>query len=462
MRRTIKNTFKRIPKIMLIAIMVLSMVPLNVSDAPIYAAVTEDDIREEEEKLEEIQSRIDELTSYVDELSGNITSLQGYISEVDAILADLSIDIYNLNMQIAQKEIDIANKQTEIDNIKLEIEGVETDISNARTFLAVAQESEIMQYESMKLRIQYMYENGDNTFIDILFSSESMIDFLNNAEYIAEISEYDRDKLIEYAETKEAIATLLANLEGLETELLVAKTLLEQEEALLQTDKASLENSRAQLEAEEAAYDTILAAKSSELASAEGDKAYTEQQIALAEQQYADQEEIINQVKEEYAAWLAELAAQNQSAEAAIAAKLAEIGVTGFTWPVPGYNTITSEFGGRIHPILGIYKLHDGMDISGYNINNKPIVAAYGGTVVLSQSYYGYGNCVKIDHGGGIQTLYAHASALLVSVGQTVNAGDTIALVGSTGNSTGPHLHFSLIIGGEFVNPRDYVKIPIY
>ena len=116
----------------------------------------------------------------------------------------------------------------------------------------------------------------------------------------------------------------------------------------------------------------------------------------------------------------------------------------------------------RMHPILGYEKLHDGTDISGAGINGKPIVAAYSGTVVLAEYYWGYGNCVKIDHGGSIQTLYAHASAILVSVGQYVNAGDTIALVGSTGNSTGPHLHFSLIIKGEFVNPLDYVVVPRY
>lgn len=462
MRRITKNTLRRILMIALVTVIILALTLPNVSISPLYAAVTEEDIKEEEEKLEQIQEKLDSLEGRVSELTGNITDLQSYIGEVDAILADLGVNIYNLNTQIAEKEAEILAKQIEIDNIKANIADVQVRIANTKIELANAQETEILQYESMKLRIQYMYENGDSNFLDILFSSESMIDFLSNVEYISEIAQYDREKLTEYADTKAMISTLLANLEGQETELVVAQGLLEQEEAGLQADKAALESKRAQVEAEQSTYDSILATKTSELASAESDKAWTEEQIRLAEQQYEEQEAFIEDIKAQYAAWLAEIAAQNQNAEAAIKAKLAEIGITGFTWPVPGYNTITSEFGGRIHPILGIYKLHDGMDISGYAINNKPIVAAYSGRVILAESYYGYGNCVKIDHGGSIQTLYAHASALLVSVGQWVNAGDTIALVGSTGNSTGPHLHFSIIIGGEFVNPRDYIKIPTY
>ena len=132
----------------------------------------------------------------------------------------------------------------------------------------------------------------------------------------------------------------------------------------------------------------------------------------------------------------------------------------GFKWPLPGYNMITSEWGMRYHPITGEYRLHDGFDISGYGVNGKPIVAAYSGTVILSQYYWGYGNCVQISHGSGVVTLYAHCSALAVNVGDVVQAGQVIGYVGSTGNSTGPHLHFSLFVQGQSVNPRDYLTIP--
>ena len=210
----------------------------------------------------------------------------------------------------------------------------------------------------------------------------------------------------------------------------------------------------------QASYTDLYNAKNNELSNLESQQSDTEYKKQLALKEVEEQEQLVEQARKEYAAWLAELARLNKDADAAVAAKLAEINVTGFTWPVPGFNRITSQFGIRMHPILGYEKLHDGTDISGAGINGTPILAAYSGTVVLAQSYWGYGNCVKIDHGGGVVTLYAHASAILVSVGQQVNAGDTIALVGSTGNSTGPHLHFSLIIKGEFVNPLDYVVVP--
>lgn len=251
-------------------------------------------------------------------------------------------------------------------------------------------------------------------------------------------------------------------LETQNIELVAQDELYESQLTELQAQKAVLDANKEAQEVLQATYNELYDSKNRELSNLESEQSNTEELKRLAEQEVEDQKKLVEDARVQYAAWLAEQARLNQDADAAVAAKLAEINVTGFTWPAPGYNRITSQFGMRMHPILGYEKLHDGTDISGAGINGTPIVAAYGGTVILAQSYWGYGNCVKIDHGGGVVTLYAHASAILVSVGQQVNAGDTIALVGSTGNSTGPHLHFSLIIKGEFVNPLDYVTVPRY
>ena len=124
-------------------------------------------------------------------------------------------------------------------------------------------------------------------------------------------------------------------------------------------------------------------------------------------------------------------------------------------WPVPGYTTITSQYGMRTHPITGVYKLHTGTDIS------APIgatfVAANDGIVVKAEYNTAYGNMVMIDHGGGISTLYAHGSEILVSVGQTVFKGTAVLKVGSTGYSTGPHAHFEVRVNGNPVKPLDYI-----
>ena len=124
-------------------------------------------------------------------------------------------------------------------------------------------------------------------------------------------------------------------------------------------------------------------------------------------------------------------------------------------WPVPGYTSITSEYGMRVHPITGAYKLHTGVDIGAPLGAN--FVAAANGIVSKATFNAAYGNMVIIDHGGGVQTLYAHGSEILVQVGQTVEAGTPILKGGSTGYSTGPHAHFEIRIDGQTINPLDYL-----
>lgn len=439
------------------AAVLIIMLPIKSDD---YQAITEDDVKRAERELEAAKQQAKQLDNKLNELNGSISDTESYINQVDGWISDVTLQIYNLNQEINAKQAEIDAKQTQINDTLANIDAVKTSIAQTEINLSDAQTTEANQYSSMKLRIQYMYENGDESFLDILFSSDSMIDFLNNAEYISEISKYDREKLIEYGENKDRITNLLANLETQKSELETQEARYETELGELEEQKSVLDSKKSEQEVLQASYTDLYNAKNNELSNLESQQSDTEYKKQLALKEVEEQEQLVEQARKEYAAWLAELARLNKDADAAVAAKLAEINVTGFTWPVPGFNRITSQFGMRMHPILGYEKLHDGTDISGAGINGTPILAAYSGTVVLAQSYWGYGNCVKIDHGGGVVTLYAHASAILVSVGQQVNAGDTIALVGSTGNSTGPHLHFSLIIKGEFVNPLDYVVVP--
>ena len=460
LREELKKThvFKKswIKRFVFAAVLII-MLPIKPDD---YQAITEDDVKRAERELEAAKQQAKQLDNKLNELNGSISDTESYINQVDGWISDVTLQIYNLNQEINAKQAEIDAKQTQINDTLANIDAVKTSIAQTEINLSDAQTTEANQYSSMKLRIQYMYENGDESFLDILFSSDSMIDFLNNAEYISEISKYDREKLIEYGENKDRITNLLANLETQKSELETQEARYETELGELEEQKSVLDSKKSEQEVLQASYTDLYNAKNNELSNLESQQSDTEYKKQLALKEVEEQEQLVEQARKEYAAWLAELARLNKDADAAVAAKLAEINVTGFTWPVPGFNRITSQFGMRMHPILGYEKLHDGTDISGAGINGTPILAAYSGTVVLAQSYWGYGNCVKIDHGGGVVTLYAHASAILVSVGQQVNAGDTIALVGSTGNSTGPHLHFSLIIKGEFVNPLDYVVVP--
>ena len=126
-----------------------------------------------------------------------------------------------------------------------------------------------------------------------------------------------------------------------------------------------------------------------------------------------------------------------------------------FTWPCPSYTYISSDFGYRIHPISGVEKFHSGIDMAAPY--GSAILAAADGTVVSAGYSSSMGNYVMINHGGGLYTIYMHASALYVSSGQSVSAGEQIAAVGSTGNSTGPHLHFSVRLSGSYVSPWNYL-----
>lgn len=394
------------------AAVLIIMLPLKPDD---YQAITEDDVKRAERELEAAKQQAQQLDNKLNELNGSISDTESYINQVDGWISDVTLQIYNLNQEINAKQAEIDAKQTQINDTLANIDAVKTSIAQTEINLSDAQTTEANQYSSMKLRIQYMYENGDESFLDILFSSDSMIDFLNNAEYISEISKYDREKLIEYGENKDRITNLLANLETQKSELETQEAKYETELGELEEQKSVLDSKKSEQEVLQASYTDLYNAKNNELSNLESQQSDTEYKKQLALKEVEEQEQLVEQARKEYAAWLAELARLNKDADAAVAAKLAEINVTGFTWPVPGFNRITSQFGMRMHPILGYEKLHDGTDISGAGINGTPILAAYSGTVVLAQSYWGYGNCVKIDHGGGVVTLYAHASAILVS-----------------------------------------------
>ena len=295
----------------------------------------------------------------------------------------------------------------------------------------------------MKLRIKYMYEKGDSTYVDLLMESGSLSELLSKAEYITKISSYDRQKLDEYAATKEKIAEKEKSLESEHAELLMLQD---------------------ETEAKQASVEKLLAAKQTELqnyetkiASAEGQISEYAKSIEAQENQIKSIEAEIKRKEEE-----ARKKAEEEKKEAAAANKVAQtyktvsLGDISFTWPCPASGRITSGFGGRKSPTKGASSNHQGIDISAPT--GTSIVAAAAGEVVIATYSSSAGNYVMISHGGGVYTVYMHASSLLVSQGQSVKKGQTIAKVGSTGYSTGSHLHFGVRVNGSYVNPTKYVS----
>lgn len=348
----------------------------------------------------DLQNKQQNLSSDKNDIKNEINELE---DKKDSVMAEKK----ELDDQVTVLEGEISDINAKIDEIQEQIDTVTEELEVA----AVALEE---QYEAYKTRVRVMYENSSMGYLEILLSAESIGDFFARLEIVTQIAEYDSNLTAKLKEEKQKIQDKKDELEALKQEQVDSKTSLE-------TKKSDLDYKMAQRDA------------------------------MIKE---------INSSKSTLEAQLKEIEAEEAKVRAQIA-RLASGGKTTYTggamlWPTPSCRIITSYYGWRLHPVLGYEKLHTGMDIgAGYGAT---IIAAESGTVITATYNSAYGNYVVIDHGGGVCTLYAHQSSMAVSVGQYVLAGDTIGYVGSTGYSTGPHLHFEVIINGATVDPLGYIS----
>lgn len=353
--------------------------------------------------IEEAQDKADQLEEEKNAAQAEKDSLT---EQLNAIIGEME----ETQKKLSAKEQEIKQKEEELINAKV----AEND-----------------QYESMKKRIKYMYENGNDEFIEILCASKSIGEFLNNAEYITSISEYDREQLTAFQEV-------------------VAEVKRQEEE--LKEEYTELTDLREKLSNDQASVEQLLENANIKL----GD----------LEKQIGDNAALLEKLKKE----AEEAAARKKAAEEAAAARAAQSnsGSTGgssgspgpsvvsgdgqFTNPCPGASYISSEFGEYRSPSD---PSHMGMDFAANT--GVPTYAAADGTVLYAFYSDSAGNWVVINHGNGLVTKYMHHSEIYVSEGQYVTKGQQIGAVGSTGWSTGPHLHFQVEVNGMAVNPRNYL-----
>ena len=332
----------------------------------------------------------------------------------------------------------------ELTKLEGDISRKEEQIEEAKAELETAKVTENRQYEDMKLRIQYMYENGQTGLLESMMQSESIAELLNRAEYASQITSYDRKMLEEYRKTRQEVAL---KEEALKTEHQELLTLQDSTKA----KQSSVKTLMASKEAELASYETKIASAQGEIDQYNADIKAQEEHMARVEAEIRRKEEEARKAEE---ARRAEEAKKNQSS--AGGDSTVKKGNTNFIWPCPASGRISSAFGDRSSPTEGASTNHKGIDIPAPS--GSSIVAAADGKVVISTYSYSAGNYIMIDHGGGLTTVYMHCSQLLVKEGETVKQGQTIAKVGSTGYSTGPHLHFGVRSGGSYVNPSGYVS----
>ena len=357
------------------------------------------------------QSQIDALEAERDELSAEREEMEAGIAELEAEHADImerktALDERN---ELYRQEIELIEEQVELYTSLVEQKKLEVDS---------ALERENEQLANYRRHVRAMEENGSFTWLAIIFGSKSLGELLSNIDMVGEIMEADRRSYEQYTAAREESERVQAEYEEMLTEL--------------DAKQAELEAEKAGLEAEIEEAEQLIVELEEQL---ETDRAAYEEQLAKEQA-----------LESEIQSMIAEL--ERQEAANSI------VSTGTYIWPLPGYSP-GSAYGWRIHPIWGDMRFHAGEDIGAPS--GTPILAADSGiATVIPNNGNGYGNYIIINHGGGRTTLYAHMSAFAVSNGQSVTQGQTIGYVGSTGNSTGPHLHFEVRVNGATTDPKSY------
>ncbi len=332
-----------------------------------------------------------------------------------------------INKSKKEKQAIMAKKDVidhEIDLIQSELDAIDAIISDADQKIADA-DKQIADYEqkiedndqAFRQRLRAMDENNSASYVDILFESKSFADFFARLETIREITEHDQSIINEMMSLKQGVEEIRKEQVIKRDEQLEARSLV--------NDKKKV------LDAKMREQNAIISQINND--------------IALQEKIHAEASRLEQQLKDSIAPSLSKSSSSKYTGGK-------------FVFPAPSMSYVSSQYGYRTHPVTGVkYKFHSGMDLAAPQGSN--ILAAEAGTVRMAGWNGGYGYCVIIDHGGGVATLYGHSSKLLVSAGQSVSRGQIIAKVGSTGVSTGPHLHFEVLINGATTNPAPYIGL---
>mgnify|MGYP002774287257 FL=1 len=362
---------------------------------------------------------------------------QKQIHELQSKLSGIQSDAKKLKEQITAAKSGAANLETEIQNLEYETTLLSTRIKTMETLinqLDVLYEQQGQQIEELSvkeaeeqkifdnmLRMSYMY--GSDTYFHLLFGSENIGDFLSRVDFIVYHFRANNNVLERLSETKASLEKTREEQKNSKDESVVYKSQLEQ-------DKKE--------------YDAKIAEANQKKTQYMADAANAE---SLYEKKLAETNAINAEIKALY---------EEQRKNNTASSNAAYSGTMGYPLP-SSYTTVSSGFVTRTSPISGKTENHNGLDLPAPR--GTSIYAADAGKVVIARHSSSWGNYVTIDHGGGIMTLYAHASSLNVTVGQTVKKGDTIAYVGSTGWSTGNHLHFTVYKNGVAVNPASYIGL---
>jgi len=335
-----------------------------------------------------------------EDTQARLVASEKQLIEIHNHIKQMELEIIDMSYRVESIELNLKNKRVEVENIKLELQ-------------TVRQDQKIL-FKQARERISVLYEYGNTSYLDILFESKNLVDFYNRMEYVNRIVEFDLN--------------LFDRLDAAEKKILA-------QEAQLEVEEVNLINLATEAAQEQQALEDKVVAKTLEIHELIDDQTAYE---GMMEAYEADQKKIDEEIDE--------------------LIRLSKLTYGGgqMMWPLPGWYNLSSPFGPRFHPIRKKWRTHNGIDIPAPR--GTSIIAAAKGNVIVARYGTSFGNYVLIDHGSGYATVYGHCSKLLVKSGQSVNGGEIIAQVGTTGYSTGNHLHFGVKHNGKWVDPMEYLK----
>ena len=356
-----------------------------------------------------------------DNSTQNQTTLDEQRKELEEKIKNSEADLENIQEELSKNLLEvqklddkISEAELEIQKLTMEIEILEKEIKDVEEYLKKSQEKYAEQKKIFEERLVAMYKQGETSYLEILLDSDSIIDFFSSYYMLVQIAENDANMVKKLGEQKKEIEIKKERLTKQQEQLATKKHNQAVSSRILENTKGVREKYVAELSEEEKTIQTQI-------------------------------DEYTNSFKE-----------ANQEILSLAMKGIGTQYIGGeLEWPVPGYSRITSPYGMREHPITGVYKLHTGLDIGApMGVN---FVAANYGIVIKAEYNFAYGNMVIIDHGGGVTTLYAHGSEILVKVGEIVERAEPVLKIGSTGYSTGAHAHFEVRFNGITTDPLPYI-----
>lgn len=390
-------------------------------------------------EIEDNKSKIESLEDEKSNLNNEIQGKKDEVNELEDRIAEKENELNELQLEISEYQKEIDNMQSEISELINSINESKLEVENKEKYIVELKEEEARIKELLDARVRSVYKvDLSKQYIYMLIKSKNIFEIFQNINNINQIINFDKKLIKNYKDNQETISNEIAQIELKITEQEEAQGAIEAK----QSDIIEAKNKVVAIQSEEESKKNELLAmqreKQNSIVALENDSEKISSEIAELESHNEELEAELDRIINSVNGSNADNNVQTES---------------GFLRPISG--RITSYYGYRVNPVTGEYKLHKGIDYAGDY--GDPIKASKSGVVEYSGWITGYGNTIILGHGNGVQTLYPHAQTLNVNYGDTVKQGDVIATVGSTGNSTGPHLHFEIRINGEAVDPLNYI-----